>query len=202
MYVDANKSRERIADEAFKEGTPIATYDIQTKQCTSLAVINFDLSSDALVTADNIQLPDAPEGQAAIFIKTLKTNTAAASENYVDPETASLIRKHKFRLTMADDPDFDPEKQTIYVRDTPYTINIDMVDHEDNVIEDPTGIVLKVKDRDKLCAVSSDLLPYPDNKSFQIKARSSGVACCIRVKDDKYLYVPGLLSLEVLPAKF
>lgn len=189
-----------MAHQIFDEGTIYAAYNIETKQCISLMVMNFGLSDEMAICQSDIILPSPGEGEAWCEIKNVCTSTPAASENYVDPDTQTLYRKTKVNLYLSEDKDV--VGQTVLAREEPYTVNIELVDWQGNVVDDGIEHRMKVKDRDLLAAIECKELDYPAQKSFRVKYRVRGDISCIRVKDNKYKLVPGLLNLKVRPPEF
>ena len=199
MYLDVNAAKSALAQEVFSSGRLFAYYDKETKQCNDL--ISVAVIEGGGLTVDNNVVLAQPraEREALVEILNISTNTAICQENYVDPETQSLLRKPKVELEWLADPDYNAEKQTIVVRNTPYKVRIKLVDYNDNLYTNTKPYDLKVKDRESILTIKDAVIKYTEPMTVEVKALYPGQNCCLRIKDSGYELVPGLLQAEVLP---
>ena len=199
MYLDVNAAKTDLAKEVFGSGRIFAYYDKETKQCNDLISVAV-LEGEDLTVENNVVLAQPrTDKEALVEILNIVSNTVICQENYVDPETKSLLRKPKVELEWLADPDYNAEKQTIVVRNTPYKVRIKLVDYNDNLYTNTKPYDLIVKDRESILTIKDAVIKYTEPMTIEVKALYPGQNCCLRIKDSGYELVPGLLQAEVLP---
>ena len=199
MYLDINDEKKRLAQDVFGDGRLFAYYDVASKQCTDLVKIAVDETGDSVDPGRELYLAPPDAGEAMVEILNIQTDTVIVQENYVDPEKNMLLRKPKVHLEWLSDPDFDPVKVTIRVRQEPYRVRVSMIDYEGKSYIPDRATQLKVKDRESLLSIKDPVINYVDSIVIEVKALYPGKNCCLRLKDSNYQFVPGLLMAEVLP---